>query len=88
MRTVIYKYTFNGEGDLKVPAGKVLHVDSQHNGAFPTIWVEHSFETMNTHDHQRYTIVGTGGHFDNTRMKHVGTAICGPFVWHVYEVQQ
>lgn len=72
-----------------LPRGaKVLHVNHQL-GPLPTLW--YLFDVENLHDLQRrfFRVFGTGHEFgDGDALSHVGSAICGPYVWHVFEVVQ
>ena len=62
---------------------RVLHVGQQEGTV--TIWI--SLDPVSTDVSERlYHIVGTGWSEENLdRWTHVGTAIVGEFVWHVFE---
>lgn len=79
MRT-IYKYEFGANGILIVPHGKVVLVAQQNDSELPTVWVEHERVTDQRMALHMYP---TGQPID-VRHKHVGSAVCGRFVWHVY----
>lgn len=51
--------------------------------AQPCIWVE--LDPNSVKINHAFHIVGTGMEYDELRMKHVGTFIELPFVWHVLE---
>ncbi len=82
MHRKIYKYHFNERGDpMTAPIGDVVLVDYEGDGTeAPTIWIEHTPGCANT----QYFMIGTGHRFDPDPVKHVGSARCGRFVWHVY----
>jgi len=82
-KRVVYKYNFRKGGVIRAPRGYVALVAYQPNGTeFPTIWVEHDPGVTPECD---YFIVGTGSPIDPyERAEHVGSALCGSFVWHVY----
>lgn len=82
MTQVIYKYEFD-RGVLTAPHGKVMLVGQQHGNQLPTLWLMHPPATER-HTMARYTLVPTGQEFDPTGMDHVGSAVCGSFVWHVF----
>lgn len=77
---VIYKYDFDLSGVLVVPHGKVVLVAQQNNSELPSVWVEH--EDI-TDERMALHMYGTGHQID-VRHRHVGSAVCGSLVWHVY----
>lgn len=81
MTDVIHKYKMVGDASF-APAGKVLLVDYQGDGSeLPTLWVQHDpISTPMT----SYHIFATGSNVPRDGLEHVGSAICGRFVWHVY----
>lgn len=79
---VIYKYRWLRGEHLNVPRGKVVLVNYEGNGSeLPTIWIEHESPTDSRM--MRLYLYGTGGKIDAGH-RHVGSAVCGRFVWHVY----
>lgn len=80
---VIYKYPLVAEA-TPIQVGlddRVRLVACQNARDTPTLWIEH----MST-DRSRtaiFYLVGTG-HPHSWDAEHIGSAICGPFVWHVY----
>jgi hypothetical protein len=87
---VIYKYKLDIGNDNILPCGDVLLVDNQNENLY--IWIQH-FKT--TPWLSNYTVYGTGitdlgeditieGWERHLNKKHVGSAKCGEFVWHVY----
>lgn len=82
MNRQVLKYPFMHTSPLVAPVGKVVLVDYQSdNSEMPTLWIEHApGAPMAT-----YVMVGTG-HPIASHMEHVGSAICGRFVWHVYRI--
>lgn len=77
----IYKYPFRVGSVIEAPAGKVVLVAHEDRSGTPTIWIEHE---TNAPSDTHYQFVGTGGFIP--RGEHVGSAICAPFVWHVYRL--
>lgn len=85
MKSVIYKYPLTDPCTvLELPAeAQVRYVGSQ-DGNFPTLWIELPAEPQ-VHYLKTFEVRGTGYPFDGG--SYIGTAICGPFVWHVFEVK-
>lgn len=75
----IFKYETN-RNPIIAPIGKVVLVAQQRpDQLLPTIWIEH-------YEHapvSSYEVYGTG-HVIPEHLEHVGSCICGDFVWHVY----
>lgn len=87
MNKVIYKYpmeVLDGRGEARLPAGKVLLVAGQ-GGPIPTLWIEHDSADPGNGVFETYLVVGTGHDFDDTGFEHVGSCVCGPYVWHIYK---
>lgn len=78
---VVYKYplSFDEEGTW-VPYGLVVLIDTQ-DGSNVTAWIQHGREAV--WEEQRLFIAGTG-HPVSELASHVGSVICGIFVWHVF----
>jgi len=74
----IYKYllSFTDAGTW-VPVGQVVLIAEQH-GALAA-WVMHN--PSDAYEEQRLVVTGTGQPVPTGT--HVGSAICGQFVWHV-----
>lgn len=88
MKSVIYKYPIT-DMVQSIPVGDVVLVAQQGDSTLPTLWVRHSQDTILAGDYANkdtYTIVGTGNSFDNDGFAHVGSCVCGDFVWHVYRM--
>jgi len=84
----IYKYDFPDDTSvMRLPLcdPKVLLVASQGPTRFPTVWIEH--ELLGTPSLLTLEVFGTG-HMVSDDMTHVGSAVCGPFVWHVYSTME
>lgn len=81
---VVFKYQLTDDVTrIEMPQrSRVIHVAQQHAGTFPTLWIEH-FDSPET-VLRKYVIHGTGAEFEDG--VHVGSAMCGPFVWHVFEI--
>jgi len=81
----IWKYELRGAlTELEMPFGaRVIHAGYQDN-ALPTLWaeVDPSLPSVT----RRFWVTGTG--HDVPSGVHVGSAVCGAFVWHVYEEEQ
>ena len=84
MSRVVHKAQLSDvETTVKVSAGafKVLTVHEQ-NG-LPTIWYE-TLEKPIVPIDVKFTLVPTGGDVPDYAA-YVGTAFCGPTVWHIYQ---
>ena len=85
MRT-IYKYALpdpNRTGKVLVPrSAKFVHADAMQEGFF--LWFE--VDTEETVFDERYFIIFGTGHVLPDNGWHMKTVLCGPFVWHIYEV--
>lgn len=84
MKKVIYKYTLN-QTQQEVPPGRPVLVAQQHpNQQHPTLWVEHDLDRMRIK--KKVMVIGTGHEFmaAGPGLEHIGSCVCGPFVWHVY----
>jgi len=82
----IWKYDVpidDGWHEVLIPSpGKVLHVDSQGAHGTVHVWAEVAPDSGELVP-QRFRAFGTG-HSIPARSEYVGTALAGPFVWHVY----
>lgn len=69
---------------LTVDAGVVRLVGYQEGQVhlFPTLWIERDPEAVIRRT-VTYTFYGTGDPIPD-HLNFVGSAICGPYVWHVY----
>ena len=85
----IFKYRFEISGRQKVVMienAKPIHVglDPQDE---PCIWAEVEDRGAQTYQTEReICVVGTGHPMPDLNMKHIGTIVGDPFVWHVYEI--
>ena len=79
MTRIVYKYDFFNS-ELTAPHGLVRLVADQAGDGMPTIWIEHDLSAPATAE---YFIRPTGAEF-TVPHHHVGSCICGSFVWHVY----
>jgi len=83
---VVYKYAVPVSAGRRHPISvstdaRLLHVAEQHGE--PTLWLETDpYEVQETREFQ---VIGTGWQVPE-QTAYVGTAHCGAFVWHVYEV--
>lgn len=79
----IRKYPFGQSSTVFAPIGKVLLADYQDNGSdLPTLWIEHDADA----ERVEYVIMATGAEWNESESEHVGSAICGRYVWHVYRL--
>lgn len=78
---VIHKYEMSAYGATSAPNGRVVLVAQQHNQEMPTVWIEYD---PSNYTFTNYVVIGTGQQWVNDQGEHVGSAVCGPFVWHVY----
>lgn len=85
----IHKYVLDvvDELDIATPeAFKVIHVGEQ-NGRL-CLWAEVDTSTRTVS--RTFCVVGTGNGNPRDHLPpccHVGSAVCPPFVWHVYQKQ-
>lgn len=103
MNRVVWKYPLQpGITDLRVPGGsRILHVgpsgyrvggaDGFRYVDTPAVWIEHdrppSSAQRDLVDHLRLVVIGTGHEVPEHAVP-LGSAWCGPFMWHVYELPQ
>lgn len=81
MRT-IYKYPLVlGMNVFALPSGATVKAVGQQTGTV-TLWAE--VFTDNEPEKRAFFVYGTG-HAIPPGFEYVGTALCDPFVWHVYE---
>jgi hypothetical protein len=82
---IIYKYPLQAfEFDattVEVPEGEVLKCDFQHGVVY--VWIAQDDDEVAT---QLLRLVPTGKQFDDTDMRHVGSAVTSSSCWHVYRV--
>lgn len=74
----ILKYPFD-RAMIEAPFGKVLLIAQQHDSSMPTMWLEADESNLSA----VYYIIGTGD-VAPENLDHVGSAVCGEYVWHVY----
>lgn len=79
----IYKYDADALGIYVVPCSEpnVVHVAQQHEQTFPTLWVEIDIAKQDA-GYSTFHVVGTGQEIP-AKSVHIGSAVCGSFVWHV-----
>lgn len=85
MKRVIHKIQLKDvETKILVSDGafKVVHV-SEQDGC-PTLWYETIYNLVIPIE-VTFRIIGTGDYIPD-HSEYVGTAFCGNFVWHVYQV--
>lgn len=82
--TTIYKYTLAVRDSQSIntyEGAKFLHVAEQHGRL--TVWAQ--VDTLKPPTQVQILIVGTGNPmWPRDDLQHIGSAICGPFVWHVF----
>lgn len=86
MNRVVYKYELAGDA-IRIPKGKVLLVAQQDHIEVPTVWVEHPLDNKGVLDWDNTMTlikIATGQQFQLWAHAHVGSCICGPYVWHIY----
>ena len=83
MTRLIYKYDFDDRTALQLTLRnpKVILV-AQQSGALPTVWIEQDLD-LAPNTVLTLAVFGTG-HVIPDEVNHIGSAVCGPFVWHVY----
>lgn len=83
MNKIIYKYDFEDGPELIIPWSKMNVIHVAANGqTLPTVWVEVSGDPTET-GHKLH-VLGTGWPVPD-HLEHVGSAVCGSYVWHVYK---
>lgn len=82
-KKVVFKYLLNANVNV-IPAGRIMLVDWQSGRRYPTVWAEH--ELPLTGETMRLEVRATGREYEHSDLDHhVGSAVCGPFVWHVFQ---
>ncbi|WP_162941562.1 DUF7352 domain-containing protein [Desertimonas flava] len=84
---VIWKYEIPVDGlTLELAHPRIVHVDHDPTGMepdlLPFVWIEHG--RPGPLEQVEIRFVGTGQPVPDAPFRHVGTAICGQLVWHVY----
>lgn len=82
---VVYKYELQPGVDREIEVSRdavVVYVAEQVRNRV-TLWIETSPDWVQ--ERRTYTVIGTG-HPIPHKATHVGSALCLPFVWHVYEL--
>lgn len=93
MSRVVWKYGLHpGVTAIPVPGGsRIVHVGPSGYQVVsyveqPAVWIEREHDPEAAADTVlRLVVVGTG-HEVPADAAHVGSAWCGPFMWHVYEL--
>lgn len=78
----IHKFMLAPDHTHRLPRGTPVLVGHQGSGT-PTVWIDHNTDTQ---ERDEYVFFGTGQTITGAWV-HVGSCICGPFVWHVYRRQ-
>lgn len=82
MSAEIWKWRLEVMG-VQMPTGAfIVLVHEQHGD--PCVWAQ--VDPEKEVEVRRFEIVGTGHSFDPATRVYRGSALCGPFVWHVLEV--
>lgn len=79
----IWKFVVGDTLTAELADPRALAVGCDPASGWPAVWVEHTPDARATH-RLEWRIVGTGWTGDLPG-EYVGTAICGSFVWHVYQ---
>lgn len=84
----IYKYEFDDRACLQLTLcnPKVVLV-AQQSRALPTVWIEQDLD-LAPNTVLTLTVFGTGHTIPDAGVSHVGSAVCGSFVWHVYSTME
>lgn len=91
-RRVIHQFTFFGLSELSMvmvaPRVVLVAEDPDGQGRAPTVWIEHLVDAAV--DHPRTTqvdfkFVPSGIDTFPADWHHVGSCVCGLYVWHVYQ---
>jgi hypothetical protein len=80
-KRVVHKFTFGDDGRIAIMGHKPkpVLVAAQYE-TLPTLWIEYD---PNGTEERIYQVFGTGHCVTGT---HIGSAVVGAFVWHVYDV--
>lgn len=68
--------------DHRIGKGKIVLVACQYDAASVQVWTE---EDAEDEGHRLVRVFGTG-HEVPTEYSHLGSAVSGPFVWHLYQI--
>jgi hypothetical protein len=63
-------------------SGEIVHVDCRVRGQLE-VWALHGDGVPAA---RRFQIFGTGNRLPDSPIRHVGTALDGPYVWHLFEL--
>lgn len=86
MTRVVWKYELHPGGDvIWAPAGaRIVHVGPFEPGSnAPAVWIERG--EPDAPGRWRLLVIATGGEVPDGAI-HVGSAWCGPYMWHVYRL--
>lgn len=88
MSRTIYKYDFDNRTSLQLTLcnPKVVLV-AQQSRPLPTVWIEQDLD-LAPNTVLTLAVFGTGHTLPDAGVSHVGSAVCGPFVWHVYSMTE
>lgn len=81
----VWKFEFGDNVMLTTPPLRDPHVvlvARQHTDDLPAIWIEHG-GTDPQGQRLELIVIGTG-HPCPPDLKHMGSAVCGEYVWHIY----
>jgi len=87
MARSVYKFDFPMRPDIS-PVLELAMCDPevvlvfQQSSVLPTVWIEHDLD-LAANTVLTLEVIGTGQPVTEG-MTHVGSAVCGHFVWHVY----
>lgn len=84
MKQTIWKFTLGGiENTFMVPEnGVVRYVGKDPETGNPAVWVQ--VDSSAVSEKRVFMIVGTGHQVESTD-EFLGTVVCEPSVWHVFE---
>lgn len=83
MRTIFrYALPVNDSVHTLTLSGEIVHVASRKRGVLE-VWALHGDGVPAA---RRFRIVGTGHRLPDGPLRHCGTALDGPFVWHLLEL--
>lgn len=84
---IVFKYKLQvcRSQTLELPVGaELLHVDVQHGEI--CLWAK--VDAWAKRENRIFCVAGTGHELPDGELKHVGTVMCGPYVWHVFEMTE
>lgn len=84
----IFKYTLKivDEQEVEMPKGAIILDVQEQNMGFLSLWaiVDPEAEV----EKRKFEVIGTGNEISMKPREYIATAVCGLYVWHIFEVNQ